>query len=115
MRLFDLEGENTMGIDERSRHDLHVGLEEILGPDRAAILMEHLPPMGWADVATKRDLDQVAAATRRDLDQVTAAAKYELLATFRAEMNAQTRTLFFAIAGLNLTTVGLVFAAARLT
>jgi hypothetical protein len=106
-----MEGENTMGVDERSRHDLHIGLEEVLGPERAATLMEHLPPVGWGDVATKRDLDQLASATRSELT----AAKFELLATFRAEMNAQTRTLFFAIAGLNLTMVGLVFAAARLS
>jgi hypothetical protein len=46
-----------MTIDERSPHRLHERLGEVLGPEEAAILMEHLPPVGWADVATKRDLD----------------------------------------------------------
>lgn len=46
-----------MVLDERSRHDLYLRLEEALGPDAATTLMEHLPPVGWADVATKRDLD----------------------------------------------------------
>ncbi|HET9769719.1 MAG TPA: hypothetical protein VFS16_02430 [Acidimicrobiia bacterium] len=46
-----------MVLDERSRHELYLRLEAALGPDAATTLMEHLPPVGWADVATKRDLD----------------------------------------------------------
>ena len=107
-----------MGIDERSRHELHDRLVEVLGSDQAATLMEYLPPVGWADVATKRDLDQLGTridhATARNQGEHEA-IKYELLATFRKEMNTQTKTLFFGMAGLNLTTIGLVFAAARLT
>ena len=49
-----------MAIDERSRHELYVRLERVLGPEAASTLMEHLPPVGWADVATKRDLDVLA-------------------------------------------------------
>ena len=54
-----------MVLDERSRHQLHLRLEEVLGPEAATTLMEHLPPIGWADVATKRDLD--ALGHRLDL------------------------------------------------
>ena len=64
-----------MAITEKSRHKLFQRLEELLGTEQAATLMEHLPPVGWADVATKRDLDAVrldidalAANTKRDLD-----------------------------------------------
>jgi hypothetical protein len=46
-----------MAISEESRHHLYQRLEEVLGPAEATVLMEHLPPVGWADVATKRDLD----------------------------------------------------------
>jgi len=46
-----------MVLDERSRHQLYLRLEEVLGAEAASTLMEHLPPVGWADVATKRDLD----------------------------------------------------------
>lgn len=46
-----------MSITNAQRHDLHQGLIEALGAERAEILMDHLPPVGWADVATKRDLE----------------------------------------------------------
>jgi hypothetical protein len=37
----------------------------VLGPESAETLMEMMPPVGWADVATKRDLD--ALEQRMDL------------------------------------------------
>jgi hypothetical protein len=45
-----------MVVDERSRHELYRRLEEVLGPEAATTMIEHLPPGGWADVATKHDL-----------------------------------------------------------
>jgi hypothetical protein len=48
-----------MAITEKQRHDLYSDLEATLGPDSASVLMEHLPPVGWADVATRRDLDAI--------------------------------------------------------
>ena len=35
-----------MAIDERSRHRLYQKLEQVLGPEEATVLMEHLPPVG---------------------------------------------------------------------
>jgi len=61
-----------MAIDERARHQLYLRLEEQLGTEAATTLMEHLPPTGWADVATKRDLDHLAALTQSDLNSVRA-------------------------------------------
>ncbi|MGH9041603.1 MAG: hypothetical protein ACRDZ3_15390 [Acidimicrobiia bacterium] len=54
-----------MALDERSRHELFLRLEAVLGPAPAETLMEMMPPVGWADVATKRDLD--ALEQRMDL------------------------------------------------
>ncbi|MCB1013436.1 MAG: hypothetical protein KDB15_17400 [Microthrixaceae bacterium] len=56
-----------MSISNADRHDLHNALEEILGAQRANVLMEHLPPVGWADVATKRDLDHFEERLRHAL------------------------------------------------
>lgn len=91
-----------MAIDERSRHRMYERLQEVLGEEEAT-LMEHLPPVGWADVATKRDLDGLQNA---------------LLARFRAELNEQTRTMIhamiFSTSAAVLTVGSLAVAAARL-
>jgi hypothetical protein len=46
-----------MAIDEGKRHELHERARQTLGDDAGDSLMELLPPVGWADVATKRDLE----------------------------------------------------------
>ena len=67
-----------MAITEEGRHRLYERLEQLLGTEEATTLMEHLPPVGWADVATRRDLDAHAVATRRDLDAHAVATKRDL-------------------------------------
>jgi hypothetical protein len=52
-----------MAISDDRRHALHNRLDEALGPDEAATLMELLPPP-WADLATTRDVD--AGVSRLD-------------------------------------------------
>ena len=114
-----------MVIDERSRHDLFVKLEQVLGAEEAATLMEHLPPVGWADVATKHDLDQLRAATKQDIDHLRAATKQDLESfrlLWRADladglMNLQRHLvtiLVTTVSGAMLTVGGLAFAAASL-
>jgi hypothetical protein len=45
-----------MHDDERARRELMVRLEEVLGPEQAATLMENLPPRPSFELATKDDL-----------------------------------------------------------
>jgi hypothetical protein len=122
-----------MTIDERSRHELFTRLEEVLGPEPAATLMSHLPPVGWADVATKHDLDQleqrldarIGAVEQRlgaridGLEIRMEALEHKLVATFRGELQtaitAQSRTLAITLAGTAAALSSLAFAAARFT
>lgn len=53
-----------MTVSERSRKELYDRLEELLGPGEAETMMEHLPPVGWADVATRKDLELLEASMR---------------------------------------------------
>ena len=91
-----------MAISEEARHRLYSRLEEVLGARDASTLMEHLPPVGWSDVATKRDLDHLAAELRVEI------------ARQGAETRTGLRTLFLGLAGLQLSGAGLALAVARL-
>ena len=114
-----------MAVDERSRHELYRRLEEVLGPEAATTLIEHLPPVGWAGVATKHDL--AALEERMELrfarvderfngvDGRINAMGSELRAAFEHELRAQTTTVMFGLVGVVLTMAALAFALARFT
>jgi chaperonin cofactor prefoldin len=57
-------------IDERARHELFVAVQDTLGPSHADTLMSLLPPVGWADVATKQDLHELEARMAMRFDIV---------------------------------------------
>ena len=59
-----------MAVDERTRHEMYSGLEEKLGTKVADAVMAHLPPVGWADVATKQDLEFLGTVTAQRFDRV---------------------------------------------
>jgi len=53
-----------MSIDEARRLLLHDAARNAWGAEAALVLMEMLPPTGWADVATRHDLDHLAEVLR---------------------------------------------------
>ena len=59
-----------MANDEAARHHLHQTLDNKIGQADAVTLMEHLPPVGWADVATNSDLDNVEHRLGARIDEV---------------------------------------------
>lgn len=81
-----------MDVYERSRHQLHERLREVLGPEEAGTLMAHLPPGGYAEFATKGDVQAI---------------KYELL----AEIHRTARNLMLSTITVNAVMVGIVFTA----
>ena len=59
-----------MLIGEGQRRALHDRLVEVLGVDQADVLMEHLPPSGWGDVARRADLDHLERILRTDMESM---------------------------------------------
>jgi hypothetical protein len=100
-------------ISETTRREMHARLVDVLGTEAADTLMEYLPPVGWADVATKRDLDAHQAMTKRDLDALRlefTSAFDRFDARFTDKLNQQTRTLLVGSAAMMAATVSAVSA-----
>lgn len=53
-----------MAISEAQRADLYTGLAEVLGPDRAELLMTQLPRFDPIEVATKADIAELKDGMR---------------------------------------------------
>ena len=56
-----------MSITEASRFQLRTAIGQILSEEAADTLMELLPPVGWADVATKTDLQHLREELKADI------------------------------------------------
>ena len=50
-----------MVVSGSERHELYQTLEGVIGKRPTETMMSLLPPVGWADVATKRDLEAMEA------------------------------------------------------
>jgi hypothetical protein len=121
-----------MVIGEGSRYRLFEAARAGWGDEPAETLMELLPPVGWADVATKADLQQLGDRLRAEFRAEFRAELYGGLSSLNADLTGglnavnqridalnqriddRTRTLFFTILASNATLVALAFAAARI-
>ena len=56
-----------MSITEASRFQLRTAIGQILSEEAADTLMELLPTVGWADVATKTDLQHLREELKADI------------------------------------------------
>jgi hypothetical protein len=113
-----------MAVEERSRRQLQEALMDTIGPEHTDTLLSYLPPTGWADVATTRDLDAMRAELRGEVSELRAEVRSEvsavrgeiselrgeisglradmntLAATVRGEMHHELRVQFYSLAAL---------------
>jgi hypothetical protein len=92
----DLEG-NQMSVTEYERKQLFTWFEEHMGKERAEALMSLLPPVGWADVATKRDLDTLAERLETRFDARLHELRADLQRTVVTWMLAAQATVIAAL------------------
>ena len=96
-----------MTVDERSRLQLAEALKRALGDEEGITLMELLPPVGWADIATKDDLRSIDA--RLDRIEVRVGTLESRFDDLTREIRGQTWRLMTLMVAV----VGVVVAAVR--
>jgi len=100
-------------INEARRFEMHHGLRNALGDDVAGVLMDHLPPGGWADVARARDIQQLQVRFDATLSntQNHMDLRFENLETHTQSLETRIDSRLGAIV-TGLWTVGTIFAGA---
>jgi hypothetical protein len=101
-----------MQVSERDRHELYEWAREAMGSDRADVFMRYLPPVGWGDVATRRDLEVLGAGLRAEFRIEMAELRTEMADRFRRQTNVIVTTVLGA-AGLIVALGGLLAGAVR--
>lgn len=99
-----------MNASASDRHRLHRRLDELLGPEDAATLMEHLPPNEWNQLATKADISELRQELRDFERRITEHVDLRV----RASVGDSTRVLFFSMLASQATLVGMVLGAVKL-
>jgi hypothetical protein len=80
-----------MSITEASRFQLRTAIGQILSEEAADTLMELLPTVGWADVATKTDLQHLHDELKADILNLRNEFKSDIHALrveFKADIHA---------------------------
>jgi hypothetical protein len=117
-----------MSITEASRFQLRTAIGQILSEEAADTLMELLPPVGWADVATKTDLHYLNGGIQNlrnelksDIDSLRNELKSDMLnlqltmeVNVRKLIHEQTKWLITTMIAMNAVTVAVAVALSKL-
>jgi hypothetical protein len=99
-----------VAIVEAARHELYTRLEELLGQQPTSTLMSLLPPVGWADVATKDDLRMLGLELRGEITELRTELRDEI-AGLRLDIADGQRRLTLTLVGAMVSISGITFAA----
>jgi hypothetical protein len=108
-----------VAISEHDRYELQKWFVENAGERVAETLMAHLPPVGWADVATKRDLEHLEMVVRLELRAESNARRADMhelrgeLHQLRADVNEKLRAHLVGVMGLNISLAAALIAFLR--
>jgi hypothetical protein len=95
-----------MTVEERSRRELQEALMETIGPEHTDTLFGYLPPTGWADVATTRDVEALRAELRGELAQLRGEVRGEIselrgeIGELRGEVRSEIGAVRSEVSGL---------------
>lgn len=73
-----------------------------MGPERAAVMMDLLPPVGWSDIATKADIDSVRMELKADMKLLEGKMEHGF--------GRMQKSIYLSMLVSNVTVVSLVFA-----
>jgi len=99
-----------MSITEASRFQLRTAMGLILSEEAADTLMELLPPVGWADVATKTDLQHLRDELKADMINLQLTIEVNV----RKLIHEQTKWLITTMIAMNAVTVAVAVALSKL-
>jgi hypothetical protein len=108
-----------MAVDERGRLQLAEAAKRVFGDEAGITLMELLPPVGWADVATKHDVAHLETVINMRFEAADARMngfeiRLDRVEARLDELSREIRAQTWKMMTLMIAVVGVVIAAVRL-
>jgi hypothetical protein len=106
-----------VSVSETQRHQLFQWFEEAMGQQRAAVMMDLLPPVGWTDLATSADVRNLGLELRSEMAMLRSELHSEMIrleGRLEHTLARMQRNLHLSLLASNATVAGVVLAAVQL-